>query len=108
MAAPRGGKRANAGRPKGSTTKRKREVARRAAADGLSPIEVMLKAMREHAALKEWAEAAKYAQMAAPYIHPRLQAIQHTGKEGGPIEVADMSRNDLARRILHMLRPEKP
>lgn len=32
---------------------------------------------------------------------------EHTGKEGGPIEVADMSRNDLARRILHMLQGEQ-
>ena len=79
----------------------------RAVEEGLSPLDVMLRAMREAVAKDQMQEAAKFAQMAAPYIHPRLQAIQHTGREGGPIEVADMSRNDLARRILHMLRPEK-
>ncbi len=108
MAAPRGGKRPGAGRPKGCKTKRRQEVAQRAVAEGITPIEVMLLAMREAVGRNEMAEAAKFAQMAAPYIHPRLQAIQHTGREGGPIEVADMSRNDLARRILHMLRPDKP
>lgn len=108
MAAPRGGKRPGAGRPKGCQTKRRREVAQRAVAEGITPIEVMLTAMKESMADGNMTDAAKYAQMAAPYIHPRLQAIQHTGREGGPIEVADMSRNDLARRILHMLRPEKP
>jgi hypothetical protein len=29
-------------------------------------------------------EAAK---AAAPYIHPRLAAIEHTGKGGGPVQV---------------------
>lgn len=37
------------------------------------------------------------------YGRPK-QAVEHSGPGGSPIEVADMSRNDLARRILHMLR----
>lgn len=35
------------------------------------------------------------------------QALEHTGAAGGPIETADVSRNDLARRIMHMLRDKK-
>lgn len=33
--------------------------------------------------------------------------VEVTGKDGGPIETADVSRNDLARRILHMLRDKE-
>ena len=29
--------------------------------------------------------AAEVAAKAAPYLHPRLQAIEHSGKDGGPI-----------------------
>jgi hypothetical protein len=35
---------------------------------------------------------------AAPYIHPRLAAIEHTGKDGGPIRVTD-AREQLAHLI---------
>jgi hypothetical protein len=30
--------------------------------------------------------AAEVAAKAAPYIHPKLQSIQHTGRDGEPIE----------------------
>jgi hypothetical protein len=33
-----------------------------------------------------------------PYIHPRLAAIEHTGKDGGPIRVTD-AREQLAHLI---------
>jgi hypothetical protein len=42
----RGGKREGAGRPAGSVTKRTREIADRALAEGKSPLEVMLDNMR--------------------------------------------------------------
>ncbi len=43
---PRGGKREGAGRKQGSLTKRTREVAERASAEGKTPLEVMLDNMR--------------------------------------------------------------
>jgi hypothetical protein len=43
----RGGKRRGAGRPVGSKNQRSAEIARAAAASGITPIEVMLGAMRE-------------------------------------------------------------
>lgn len=43
---PRGGRREGAGRPSGAITKRTREVAERALAEGKSPLEVMLDNMR--------------------------------------------------------------
>ena len=44
---PRGGKREGAGRPLGAGTKKKRNSAKRAAAEGLSPIDYLLSVMRE-------------------------------------------------------------
>ena len=72
---PRGGKRLGAGRPAGAATQRTRAIADQAAAEGLTPLDVMLRAMRDHASADRWDEAAKVAAMAAPYIHPRLAAI---------------------------------
>ena len=90
----RGGARKNAGRKVGSATKRTREIADAAAASGeMTPLEYMLDVMRQdsdHAdpkiqALREQMrfEAAK---AAAPYVHPRLAAVEHTGAGGGPVE----------------------
>lgn len=83
-----GGKRPGAGRKKGSTTTRTREIAEKAFEDGITPLEVMLRAMREHAKAQRWDKAAERAKDAAPYIHPRLQSLQHTGDDGGPIKVS--------------------
>jgi len=70
----------------------------------LTPLEVMLKTMRAlvrkaqrapklrtkedgkgASALDLMVQAAAVAKDAAPYMHPRLSAIEHTGREGGPI-----------------------
>jgi hypothetical protein len=86
----RGGRRPGAGRPVGSKNHRTAEIARAAAESGITPIEVMLGAMREL-----WAqgtpeakrEAAEIAKDAAPYIHPRLASIDQTIKEDRPFAV---------------------
>jgi|SRR6185369_6884851 len=93
----RGGKRANAGRKVGSATKKTREIADRAAATGVTPLEIMLASMWAFAKqakkekdaglkLRLMAQAADVAKDAAPYMHPRLNAIEHTGPGGGPVE----------------------
>jgi hypothetical protein len=73
---PRGGRRQGAGRKPGAATRRTRELAERAAAEGVQPIDVLLGVMRLHWARGEWAEAAAVAKDAAPYCHPRLQSVQ--------------------------------
>ena len=86
----RGGRRPGAGRPVGSKNQRTAEIARAAAEEGITPIEVMLGAMRDL-----WAqgtpeakrEAAEIAKDAAPYIHPRLASIDQTIKEDRPFAV---------------------
>jgi hypothetical protein len=88
----RGGKRIGAGRPKGAATKRSRAIADKAASEGLTPLEVMLTAMREHAKENRWDDAASIAKDAAPYMHPRLASMQHTGRGGGPIQTMDVTK----------------
>ena len=87
--AGKGGKRPGAGRKKGSVTKKTREIADRAAAEGITPLEVMIAAMRAHYDAKppRLDEAAAIAKDAAPYMHPRLAAVEHSGEGGGPMKV---------------------
>ena len=81
----RGGKRVGAGRKPGSVTKKTREIADKAMRDGVTPLEVMLEAMRE-AYRDSGAKAAfVYAKDAAPYLHPRISATELSGPGGGPL-----------------------
>jgi len=94
----RGGKRVGAGRRKGSLGQKTRLIAERAAAEGITPLEVILRTMRS-----AWARAstngetvtsfqhaliaAAMAEKAAPYVHPRLAAEKHeiSGRDGMPL-----------------------
>jgi hypothetical protein len=89
---PRGGKREGAGRKPGSKTRRTRAVAEAAAREGITPLEVMLKAMRAHLNGRRLDQAAAVAKDAAPYMHPRLGSVQHSGPNGGPIVTVDVSK----------------
>lgn len=108
----RGGARKGAGRKAGSATQKTREIADKAAAAGITPLEVMLENMEfAHAKasvllqgiIESGAElpegfdqfkellrfrsiAQECAKDAAPYIHPKLAAIEHTGADGGAID----------------------
>lgn len=70
----RGGSRPGAGRKTGSATKRTREIADAALAEGLTPLEYMLKILRDESQAQDARMDA--AKSAAPYIHPRLAAIE--------------------------------
>ncbi len=107
---PRGGSRPGAGRKPGSANKRTREVAERVIQEGLSPIEVMADNMRFfHAEAYEivrkitsaaeckggvddlaadFKEALRFREMSqkaardlAPYLHPRLCAIEQANSQ---------------------------
>lgn len=80
-----GGARPGAGRKRGAKSQKTQEIALKAANDGITPIEVMLGAMRElwEAAqgekdpehrLKLAKSAAEAAKEAAPYVHPKIAA----------------------------------
>ena len=79
-----GGARPGAGRPPGSKNQRSANVARQATEAGITPIEVMLSAMRElweEGTSISKREAARIAKDAAPYVHPRLASIDQTVRE---------------------------
>lgn len=105
----RGGARKGAGRKPGSANVKTREIADKAAAEGITPLEVMLANMRwawdkveefrrQFTAVpvdtKTMDEFVSYRRMAqesakdaAPYMHPKLANLEHSGKGGGPIGV---------------------
>jgi hypothetical protein len=80
------------GRTKGkqnkATAKREAEIAE----TGLTPLNYMLVLMRDASMPPDLRfEAAK---AAAPYVHPKLANIQHTGKDDGPIEIVMIAGDD--------------
>lgn len=85
----RGGKRQGAGRRKGIPNRRSQEARDKALAEGKTPIEYMLGVMNNGAADADRRD--RMAAAAAPYCHPRLAAVEHTGANGGPIQTLDLS-----------------
>ena len=70
------------GRPKGSRNKRTRALLEAAEAGGEMPLDFLLRLMRDpQASMARRLEAAK---AAAPFLHPRLNSIDHkvTGEAG--------------------------
>lgn len=88
----RGGKREGAGRKRGSVTQAtvyRQEMLAKAASEGLSPLEFMLGVLRNDAAsFDDRFEAAK---AAAPYVHPRLAAVEHSGNQDKPVAYSIVS-----------------
>lgn len=102
----KGGARPGAGRKAGSLTKRTREIAQAVASQGVTPLEVMMKVMHQlyeeagnvsdddlgdktlanEVRIKLLNMAATVGRHAAPYVHPRLSAIEHTGKDGAALQ----------------------
>lgn len=92
----RGGARAGAGRKKGSATQKTREIADRAAEEGITPLEYMLQVMRTEPSAdmepRELLQAItlrfEAAKAAAPYIHPRLSAVEVKGDPDNPLKTS--------------------
>lgn len=96
-----GGKRTGAGRKAGSITKRSRLMADAALTEGETPADYMLRVMRDPTV--EHDRRDKMAVASAPYVHPKLAAVEHTGKDGGPIATIDVTDQEAARRIAFTL-----
>ena len=88
-----GGRREGAGRKPGTANKRTREIANEAAANGITPLEVLITSMRlawqkseeeEHAG-EHLHTAVSWAEKAAPYIHARIAAVTHSGSVDGKL-----------------------
>ena len=84
-----GGVRPGAGRPKGSknraTLKSALKYAQLSSDQDIMPLDVMLDVMKRHYRAQEWDKAHACAKDAAPYLHARLQAIEHGGPDNKPI-----------------------
>jgi hypothetical protein len=127
----RGGARRGAGRKPGQANQKTREIADKAARDGVTPLEVMLTTMTELVNKAQeikklgagpdgksnvsyidlMIEAASVAKDAAPYMHPRLQSVEVSGPNGGPISTKnerDLTDDELdAELAKHGLEPRK-
>lgn len=76
----RGGKRPNAGRKPGAATRKTREIANRAASEGLTPLEYLLSIVRDEGADESARRDA--AKAAAPYLHARLSSVDVRSSDG--------------------------
>lgn len=86
----RGGKRDGAGRKAGTPNKATQERQKKVASTGITPLDYMLKVMRDDKA--DASRRDEMAKAAAPYVHPKLASTQHTGPRGGPIQTVDLSK----------------
>jgi hypothetical protein len=79
----KGGKREGAGRPVGAISRKSREMAEKAASEGITPLEFMLNVLRDETMTFDsrcWA-----AEKAAPYIHAKLSSVEVSGDSDNPI-----------------------
>lgn len=75
-----GGSRAGAGRKASGANKMHQAARESALASGQSPLDFMLEVMRD--AEEDRAKRLDAAKAAAPYLHARLTAIEHSGDVG--------------------------
>jgi hypothetical protein len=96
---PRGGQRENAGRKRGTPNKATAARQAEVEASGITPLEYMLKVLRdENANPHQRFEAAK---SAAPYVHPKLASIQHGNDLDNPLNsVTDADRIAVIKAFL--------
>lgn len=73
------------GRKKGTPNRATAEKAAEIASSGLTPLDYLLTVMRDESVPRP--ERVDAANKAAPYVHPKLASIEHTGEDGGPLVV---------------------
>lgn len=78
------------GTPNKATARREREIAK----SGITPLEYMLKVMRNEKA--DVSRRDDMAKAAAPYVHPKLSSLQHRGAVG-TYDLTKMSDDELDR-----------
>lgn len=89
----RGGARKGAGRPRGKSARIDAEARQKALTGGLTPLDYMLSLLRDaKLSTEDRFEAAK---AAAPYVHARLAAVEHSGTVDVR-QARDMTDDELA------------
>jgi hypothetical protein len=100
-----GGARPGAGRPPGAQNRVDRELREQAAAEGITPLEYMLRVMRDPKAKAPRRD--HMAVSAAPYIHAKLANVQHQGS-GNDAPIEYLVRWLVARETLALPKLEAP
>jgi hypothetical protein len=92
----RGGSRIGAGRKKGSPNKATAERQAEVAASGETPLDYMLRIMRDEATDKSRRD--DMAKASAPYVHSKLAAVEHSGPDGSAlvVEIVRFANTDKA------------
>lgn len=80
---PSGGVRRGSGRKPGAATKMNQKARAEAAKGGITPLEYMLRVLRNEKELPTVRMDA--AKAAAPYLHAKLASVEHKGEGGGPL-----------------------
>ena len=73
------------GRKRGTRNKKTLETIERVMASGTAPLDYLLGVMRDVKA--DPAARFEAAKAAAPYCHPKLAAIEHSGKDDAPVNM---------------------
>ena len=89
-----GGARPNAGRKKGAHNRLTEEAVKAAEEGGLMPLDYLLKIMRDES--QDQGARVDAAKAAAPYVHAKLQSMEVSGANGGPIEIVSKRQRDAA------------
>jgi len=80
-----GGARPGAGRPKGAANKLNDQARAQALEGGISPLDYLLGVLRDSQLDRDTRiDAAK---AAAPYVHARLAAVEHSGNDEKPVRI---------------------
>ena len=103
---PRGGAREGAGRKPGTPNRATAERQREIAATGETPLEYLIRVMRDTTA--DYERRDKAASAAAPYVHAKLASVEYAGKDGSPIAIELNDTLGLARTILPLLWQASP
>jgi hypothetical protein len=81
----RGGSRTGAGRKAGVPNKATQELRAEVAASGETPLDYMLRVMRDTTADVERRD--DMAKAAASYVHPKLAAVEHGSDKDNPLKM---------------------
>lgn len=88
------------GRKKGTPNRATAAKVQEIAASGLTPLDFMLEVLRDPS--QEYPIRMDAAKSAAPYVHPKLASIEHTGDADHPVMI-DVPDGNLARWIARHL-----
>lgn len=100
-------KKKTGGRVKGTKNKKTQAleaIREKGLLEGVTPLEVMLKAMRMAWEAQDIELAASHAKEAAPYCHPKLAAVKHEGDEDAPLRT--VTTIELVASARHVYGPD--